>query len=75
MVELTEPDPIDKDSPFHKDNAPGLTLIATLRLYDVGMAILNKLDPAAAEAIYEAHAQGRVIGSLPIFTMGDEDAK
>lgn len=56
--------------PFDAETAPGLSLIVLMRIYDVQMALLAKTDPDAAEALYEAHAKGHIIGPLPAIDMG-----
>lgn len=57
----------DPESPFHPDNAAGLALIVHMRNYDVLMAILNKIDPMAADMVYEAHKKGQIITDLPSY--------
>lgn len=34
-------------------------IMLMMRLYDLGMAILNKMDPATADSIFEAHKEGK----------------
>lgn len=58
---------LEDDSPFDPENAAGLSLIVQMRLYDVLMAVLNKIDPETADRIYDAHEKGQIISSLPAY--------
>ena len=69
MAELEE----EYDNPFDANNAPGLALIVQMRLYDVLMAILNKLDSDSADLLYDAHSVGQIISALPSYLPKEED--
>lgn len=60
--------------PFSPNNAPGLSLIVLMRLYDVQMALLSVTAPDKAAALHEAHLAGQVVGAPPAFAMPDEEA-
>lgn len=60
--------------PFSPNNAPGLSLIVLMRLYDVQMALLSEVSPEKAEALHQAHLAGQIKGAPPAFTMPDEDS-
>jgi hypothetical protein len=51
--------------PFNPNDSPVFNLVAMMRLYDVGMALLNEQNPEAAAKLHELHEQGKVLGSFP----------
>lgn len=53
------------DDPFSAENAPGVSLIVLLRIYDLLGAILTNLDHEQATALLEMHKQGRVFLDYP----------
>lgn len=63
-----------EDDPFSPEMAPAVSLIVSLRIYDVLMAILTKMDAKAAADLYALHNDGKVIGSLPWLDMSDGEA-
>lgn len=58
--------------PLSAEHAPGLNLLATMRLYDVGMAILTSIDADAANRLNSLHASGRFMGEVPWVNLEDE---
>lgn len=58
-----EIDPLDTPEPFG--------LVVQMRIYDVLMALLTLRDEQVAEALAEAHAAGKIIGSFPFMDMGE----
>ena len=56
MSELGEP---------NTDDLIQVVLIELLRVYDVLFAMLRIQDPHVAQAIYEKHADFKIIGPLP----------
>jgi hypothetical protein len=69
--EISQGEGID---PFTQDNAPIVSLIVQMRLYDVMMALLNEQNPEAAAALHRVHAQGGILGSLPYIDLTEEEA-
>lgn len=68
MAELEEPDgdlPGNEGDPFSSANAPGLTLITSMRIYDVLLGIYFEMNPEKASALMEKHLKGHVVGPLP----------
>lgn len=63
--------PVDGDNndPFSIENAPGVSLIVQMRIYDTLMALLTVQAPEKATALFEAHAAGKIVASLPLFNM------
>lgn len=64
-----EQDYADYD-PFAPENAPGLSLVVQMRIYDVLLGIYSEMAPEKAAALMDMHAGGKVIGSLPNFDLG-----
>jgi hypothetical protein len=58
------------NDPFSPDNAPGMSLIVQMRMYDVLLAILNEQNPDVCDRILEAHAQGKLLA--PVVTFNGE---
>lgn len=54
--------------PFSLQEAPGVSLIVLMRLYDVMMGMYSEMNPDAAEAMIEAHGQGILLGTTPAFS-------
>jgi hypothetical protein len=54
-------------SPFGPEEAPGISLIVQMRIYDVLMAMYTHLDKVGAADLMEIHTKGGIIGSLPLF--------
>lgn len=69
---MSEQDPEGLD-PFHPEVVPGVSLIVLMRIYDVLMATYTNLDPEGANKLYELHAAGKIVGSMPIIDMSPED--
>ena len=65
--------PTGPSDPFSPENAPGVSLIVLMRLYDVGLALLHKIDPDAAAKLKDYHASGGIAGSLPTINLGKEE--
>lgn len=53
--------------PLSDENLPIINFIQMGRLYDVGMAILTKMDKAAAEDLMQLHQEGNLVGFSPSF--------
>lgn len=58
--------------PFSPQAVGAFSLIALMRLYDVGMALLNETSPEVAARLAHLHAQGKVIGHFPSLDMEAE---
>lgn len=56
----------DQD-PLSEENLPIINFIQMGRLYDVGMAILTKMDKEAANDLMHLHSEGSLIGFSPSF--------
>lgn len=64
----------DSNDPFSEQLVKQVQLIVLMRIYDVGMAILNELDEDVAKNLHLVHREGKIIGSLPYLDLsGDED--
>lgn len=62
--------------PFDEQNVKQVQLIVQMRTYDALMAILANLNEdgaAAAEVLHNLHAQGKIVGSLPVIDLTEED--
>lgn len=57
----------DVSDAFAPQNAPGLSLVALMRIYDVLMNLLGTSNPAAHNQLNKLHAEGRLEYSLPVF--------
>lgn len=76
MAELDDQG-IPEGSPFHPNNAAGLSLVMQMRNYDVLMGILDLLEDDylknhgkarnTSSLIYEAHKNGRIVSDLPFY--------
>lgn len=63
-----EDGPVEEDdalNAFGPENAPGVSLIVLMRIYDVLMALLRNQDAAVAKDILEKHSQGLLLGPSP----------
>lgn len=58
--------------PFDPEFVPAFTLITLMRLYDVGMALLNEQNSDVASRLHNAHSKGKVIGTFPWLDADDE---
>lgn len=47
-------------------------LIVLMRLYDIGMALLQIEKPGMADKLYQAHKEGRILGPMPSFRDTDD---
>lgn len=65
---VNEQDASPEDSPFSPGQAPGVSLIVLMRIYDVLMAQLTISNPEAASNLMEIHANGTIMGSSPRIT-------
>lgn len=61
-VENDSDEPLD---PFSQENAPGLSLIVLMRIYDVVMAQYMATNRDKAIDLFNLHAEGKILGSLP----------
>lgn len=61
------------NDPFTPENAVVWQLIVQMRIYDVLMGIMNKLDEKSADIIYEAHQAGRLVSDFPRFGFVPEE--
>lgn len=59
--------------PFSPTNAPKLSLVVLMRLYDVGMALLYSADQDAARRLHKVHEAGGIVGSEPYLDLRSED--
>lgn len=57
----------NNENPFDYRVAPGVSLIVQMRTYDVLLAILREQNTEAAEKLVQLHAEGKVLGPLPVF--------
>jgi len=69
---LTDPDEVSSEEtgqaeslPFSDEEARQVTVITLMRIYDMLGMILTHLDQDAADAVAQAHAEGRIVGPLP----------
>lgn len=60
--------------PFAPQNAPGLSLIVLMRIYDVMLAQFREENPEGAKRLRELHAQGKILGPLPSIDLDEADA-
>jgi len=58
--------------PFSPQEAPGISLIVLMRIYDATMALLDLASPERAAALHEIHARGGIVGSLPKIEMTND---
>lgn len=63
---MAEVDDSNED-PFSAANAPGISLIVQLRIYDVLMALLRESNPDAADEILALHSTGAFGGPSPSY--------
>lgn len=56
-----------EEDPFSPENAPGLNLITSMRIYDVLLGMYFEMNPEKADALMKKHQAGQVIGPLPNF--------
>lgn len=57
--------PVAEATGLSPEQAQEITTITLMRIYDMLGAILNRLDPEQAEALLDAHADGKLVGPLP----------
>lgn len=62
---LTDERPVEDTGLLSDEDAKQITAITLMRIYDLLGAILTHLDEDQANAILEAHANGRLVGPLP----------
>lgn len=55
----------ESNAVFPVDDSRVMDTITLMRIYDVLAAILNKIDPEAADIVMERHADGKLIGPIP----------
>jgi len=67
MAELT--DPTEDNDPLSDKNVHTVNAITLMRIYDVLSALLTSVAPDEAEALLEAHADGKLIGPMPYLNM------
>jgi len=73
-MEDSNDDNVLSNDPFSEQLVKQVQLIVLMRIYDVGMAILNELDEDVAKNLHLVHREGKIIGSLPYLDLsGDED--
>lgn len=58
------PGPVDPLSP---QQAPGISLVVQMRLYDVAMAILREMNEEVHTELLQAHSEGLILGPVPEF--------
>lgn len=67
---LTETEPVNAEEagydPFSPEHAPALSLITLMRIYDTQLALLREANPQVAEKLVELHAEGKIVGPLPM---------
>jgi hypothetical protein len=54
--------------PFSQAEAPGISLVVLLRIYDVLMGMYTEMAPEKADALIEAHLKGTLLGPTPAFS-------
>lgn len=59
----------DSEDPFSTENAPKVSLVVQMRMYDALMALLSVQDPEMAAKLHEVHANGKIVGALPYLDM------
>jgi len=55
------------DDPFDATNAPGVSLIVLMRIYDVLMALLDEQNADKAAELLQLHATGALAGTTPSY--------
>lgn len=67
-VSENEPVAYDTDNdPFNANNAPGISLIVLLRIYDVMMALLKESNADVARELLQLHTTGALAGTTPSY--------
>ncbi|QGH76334.1 hypothetical protein SEA_DAUBENSKI_24 [Streptomyces phage Daubenski] len=63
----------DEETPgvFDEGTSEVVTAIMLMRIYDVLTCIARGINPTEAQAVYEAHMQGKILGPPPSFDMSD----
>lgn len=64
-------EPRASTNPFESEEAIAASLIVQMRIYDVLLAMLTKVDEGAANKLIDLHANGKILGPLPYLNMGD----
>lgn len=59
------------DDPFDAGNAPGVSLIILMRIYDLLAGIYNDMDPDKCAAVLELHKKGKLFLPLPYLDIND----
>lgn len=57
----------DENDPLSPHNAPGISLIVLMRVYDVLMGLYTEANPDQARTLMEIHAAGSLLGPSPVF--------
>lgn len=65
--DVAESGGMDNYDPFSTELAPGVSLIVHMRIYDVLLALLREQNSEVAEQLTQLHAQGKILGPLPVF--------
>lgn len=45
-------------------------LVTSMRIYDVLLAIYTHMDEVKAEALMDIHAEGKLVGPVPVIDLG-----
>lgn len=64
-------EPVDRLDPL--ENPEVVQLIVQMRIYDVLMAILNKIDQKSADDLHALHSEGKILGSLPFIDIREDE--
>lgn len=65
-------DGLATEDPFSSEFAPAFQLVTLMRIYDVGMALLNEKNPEAAAKLHQVHESGKLLGSFPWINPDDD---
>ena len=61
-----------EEDPFSTENAPGLSLVVLMRIYDVLLGIYTEQNSEKAAILMQIHEEGGIVGSLPHLNLGEE---
>jgi hypothetical protein len=57
---------------FDDDASQVVQSIMLMRIYDMLTCIARGVNPTEAQAVFEAHSMGKILGPAPSFDMADE---
>ena len=64
-------EPAVQNDPFSPEEAPGVSLIVLMRIYDMLCGIYTHLDHDRATALMEIHSKGGLVGPLPALKLDE----